>query len=162
MTRKFIIISAILVFIVSPFIAWIVVSTQYHTDPQSKVPDIKVTPATKDELFKAVTTKKKEDHFHQDSNDVTRVVDVVSFENLDTWWYIVMVKYASYGKENPLASPMLVVKYYDGTDTIQVVTNPGEPLPFYNISDSSGIPYDVIDKYNEAISASQPVVKDEE
>lgn len=163
MTRKFIVISVLLIFILSPLIAWIVVASNYNSSPDSKTPNLKVTPATKEELFKAVTTKQKESaHLHQDSDNDVRVVDIVSYEKLDTWWYIVKVKYASFGKENPLVSPMLLVKYYDGPDTINIVTNPGEPLPLYNISDSSGVPYDVIDKYSKAISASQPDLGEED
>ena len=55
---------------------------------------------------------------------------------------------------------MLLVKYHDGPNSIKIVTNPGETLPFYNISDSDGVPYSVIDTYNKAIDASQPGLED--
>jgi len=160
MTRKFIITSAILIFIVSPAIAWGVVASQYRSDPTSDTPSTKVTPATKKELLDVVTKKHKESHI-EDGSDI-KILDVVSYENLHTWWYIVKVKYASYGKEYPVASPMLLVKYFDGPNTVHIITNPGESLPFYDISDSVGIPYDVIDKYNKVLETSQLNPEEEE
>lgn len=155
MTRKFIIISAILILVVSPIIALGGSYAQYERDAQVDMPDTKVQPASKEELLRVAATEGKHEHANQDESDV-RILEIVSYEHLHEWWYVVVVRYASYGIENPNPAPMLIAKYHNKNGGIQVVTNPGEPLPLYNISDSLGVPYDVIDKYNNALLNSAP------
>lgn len=162
MTKRFILLSVILAFIVAPLSAWLIVSTNYSRDPVSKKPDQSVTPATKEELFEAITTTTKHEHVHQFEEEDGEIYTIVSHEQINTWWYIINVTYEDPIENEKRTAPMLAVKYYNGTDSIRVVTHPNEPLPFYNISDSIGVPYEVIDKYSAAIAEAQPTIEEEE
>lgn len=148
MTKRFILFSLLLVLVVAPATAWAVVYTQYKSDPAEKLPDEHVQVATKEELLKAITEHPKHEHGEDNNGNELRILSIDSYKNINTWWYIINVRYASYGKEARDTLPMIAVKYYNGQKSIQVVTNPGESLNYYNISDSAGIPYDVIDQYN--------------
>lgn len=160
MTKKFIIISSVLIVAVAPAIALGWSSFQYEKDFRASTPTTEATLATKEELLRIAASESKHTHIDQGSEDL-RITEVSSFKHLHKWWYIVMVKYANYGKVSPNPAPMLIAKYYNGEGGSQVVTDPGEQLPLYNISDSQGIPYNVIDEYNNALLESEPETEED-
>lgn len=152
MTKKFIFISLLLTLVIAPATAWAIVYAQYKSDPAEKLPDEHVQVASKEELLKAITEHPKHEHGEDDSGDELRILSIDSYKNINMWWYIINVRYATYGKEGSGTRPMIVVKYHNGADSIKIVTNPGEPLDYHNISDSAGIPYEIIDQYNSTLS----------
>lgn len=137
-----------LVLVVAPGAGWLLYNHN-RIDISPSQPDIQVQPASKNELLKILTSQHKESHFFDTTDATATVTGISSYKLYDHWWYLVNVTTTDSASET---FPVLLVKFYDGSNSIRIVTNPNEPLPHQNISDSLGIPYDVIDAYNKALA----------
>lgn len=143
-SKRFIIISCVLLFIVSPAAAAILVNVT-HKDA---VLSSEVQPATKKELLSAIKQANDNPAASQQFEEVT---DIVSIKRMDTWWYVATVKLAGNSSDdnyNPGLQGMIFAKFTNQPNSIYVVTKPGEAFNHYNISGSAGVPYDVIDELN--------------
>lgn len=149
MSKKFIIVAALFVVIVAPLCAWFAASTGNDKTARTEMPDIHVRAATKTELLHVLQTQHKESHFVNQSDPVIKVQSVESYKRYEHWWYIVNITVKG---ESATTYPVIMSKFYDGPNAIRIYTAPGEPLPNYDISDTLGIPYAVIDDYNAALS----------
>lgn len=142
-SKRFIIISCIFIFIVSPVAAAILRGTTRKED----VPSAVIQPATKEELFTAIKQANDNPAASQQFEEVT---DITSIKRLDIWWYVAIVKTVSSDDGyNPGPQAMLFAKFTNQPNSVYVVTKPGENFSYYNISGSAGVPYDVIDELNE-------------
>lgn len=144
--KRIIIISVICIFILAPMSAWLVVTMK----PDYQIPNKEVTPATKAELSAAID---KNSQALPESQRYYTVRDIVSFEQIEKWWYLLKVSVYNTGQEDGGTSEMfmLVVKFKNSPESIKVVVHPGDSLYYTNISGGLGVPYDVIDKLNKAI-----------
>ena len=149
-SRRFIIVSCILVFVVSPLIATILVNVTRIENVVST--DIQA--ATKKELLAAIKQTNSSSPSSQQFDDVT---DIVSVKRLDTWWYVATVKLATINEDSydPGPQGMLFAKFTNQPNSVYVVTKPGESFNHYNISGSAGVPYDVIDELNEVNNSNE-------
>ncbi len=145
--KRFVIVSCVLIFIVSPVAATALVTATR----KKETPITTVQPATKEELFTAIKQDNNNPAASQKFEDVT---DITSVKQLNTWWYVATVKTTSDDGYDPGPQGMLFVKFTDQPNSVRVVTKPGESFNHYNISDSAGVPYDVIDELNEVNDAT--------
>ena len=141
---KFILISFILIFILSPISAGLL-ATILTKDPLS--PPATVSKLTKDELTEVLKRDSIELPAGENINDIA---NTLSIEQIGVWWNIVSFSLKS--NDNKIAAKnqiMLISKFNNNIDSINVVLGPGENFDRVNISENKGVPYEVIDKINE-------------
>lgn len=132
--KKIILLSFLCIFVTAPVLAKIVsMSMNSSIDSQEEA-----TPPSKEDIHAAILDKNqslpKTDRFNSDFS-------VASTKKIDGWWYIATITI-----DNVQQSLLLAVH---SNGHIRVLTLPGETLPYYNISGSQGVPYDVIDELNK-------------
>lgn len=131
--RRTILLSFILICVVAPLFAK-VLSDFNHRNSQ---PRVDVTPATKKELTESI---KAANRSLPDSERFIGNFTVESYKRMKTWWYIVQLD------TNGVSSSLIMSKFTN--DAPRVVTLPGRGVPGVNISSGLGIPYAVIDEFN--------------
>lgn len=146
--RNLIVITAILALIVAPAAAFSVVklksSSSDNVVPGGTTVDttkLKPKTPTADDLASIIQAN------NQTLPEGLKLTNptVVSFRVVDNWWYIVKVK----GGDSDIVLTALVSNFYNSPQQMQVITNPSERLPQYNIS-GFGIPYSVIEEINNS------------
>lgn len=132
--RRFIIISAVLVFIVSPIAGWglgWLNTSRYRVDPST-------TPLTKQAILDILRDKNR---FTTDT-DLT-IVDVASYKRFHTWWYVAALKVTDRSGATS-TEPILLANFQNNAETTEVMTDIG---PYPNVTPSGvGIPYEAIDE----------------
>ncbi|CAN5427055.1 hypothetical protein BH09PAT4_BH09PAT4_03250 [soil metagenome] len=151
MNKRFVVMSAITIIVAAPLLAWFTAKLTPISSGQPTTPDTNVQAATKEELLSALQTEHKESHVSNPNITEAKVTSIQSFKVFDKWWYLVNVTVAG-GTTDTL--PVVVAKFFDGPHAIRIITNPGEPFLLRNISGTLGVPYDVIDSYNKALTES--------
>lgn len=147
--KRFIIVSCILVFALSPLAA-IVLS---NATQQEEVLSTNIEPATKSDLLTAAKQANEDASASEKFDDIAEITSVQRMEN---WWYVATVKIATTEDSyNPGPQGMLFAKFTNEPNSIYVVTKPGESFNHYNISGNSGVPYSVIDRLNEVNNAGE-------
>ena len=127
--------------LVAPLAAWLV-STIPVVDPP---PVDTVTPATNDELLAAI---RADNNLLPEDNRLSSIDKIVSVKKIDAWWYVVVVEARdAYHTSEAFTAPVIAAKY-NNTAPINVVTTPGNRLPYVNISGGQGVPYSAIDYFN--------------
>lgn len=141
-SKRFIIISCVLIFLAAPVAAL----TVKNVTQKENIPTAEVTPATKKELIAAIKQLNNEGIASQQFEEIE---EIASIKQMNKWWYVTTVNVApTAGGYNPGPQGMLFAKFTNKKDGLRIITNPGEALPFYNISGNTGVPYEVIDELN--------------
>lgn len=140
-TRKIIIVSIICIFVIAPVAAWSIV--QLTREVTKDTPKDSVTAATDADLTKALEEYSLK---LPESQRFTSIDGIVSSDRYDDWWYITVFKISD--SAGSFETPILFSKF-NNSRPIAVVNRPGNQLESVNISGGRGVPYSVIDKFNE-------------
>lgn len=128
----------LLVFVAAPLSAKLV-STFVLNRPRS--PQLSnINTLTKQEAYNAITERNKSNPI---SNQYNPEFTVEEIKKLSQWWYVAIIEMDGQDQS------VLLSKFTN--DSVIAKTNPGVGLPYLNISDGAGVPYDAIDKLNETL-----------
>ena len=144
MTRNKLILSFILVFIVSPVIAYF--AAYFKISQSGNTPTLTPPTRTQRDIEQAI----RRDRLDLGKNSYPDIT-VSSFEHTHNNWYIVKGTI----KDTPKASPVLLVgDFYNSADKMVLVINPNQS--FYRLNTShDGVPYEVIEKVRSLKSPSK-------
>ena len=140
-SRRFIAISIFLLVFVAPAGAYVLASTSHS---QSKDAATLNPPQRTDAQLQAAL-----DSYVNEQQDATSIPKstIVSSKRMEKSWYVVTVKQSD--DDTDLKLKALIGDFYKGANRLQVIVAPNDSLQGSNISNSMGVPYDVIDElYN--------------
>jgi hypothetical protein len=144
--RKNVVLWLLCIFIVAPAGAWL---TAYLQKPDY-TPIKTVSTVANNDILSAL---KQYDNLLVDSEKFTTPSSIQSVQKMDSWWYLVIVKLQGSSETGDYVMPAIVSKFADD-HAIRVVVAP-ESGPISNISNSRGVPYDVIDAFNRTLEDQQ-------
>ncbi len=125
-SKRFVFTSIILVFVVSPFLAWSIRKAMYKPPKPLKVDSSYV---------QSVITK-----------ETGKKYVVTSVENIENWWYVVKL----YEAGGPQQERVAVLSNFNSKDpAFSISVKPGEKLVQKNIS-GFGLPYSVVESIVES------------
>lgn len=67
---------------------------------------------------------------------------IKSIKKMHDWWYVATIKINGFDRQ------VILSNFTD--KKVEVVAGPNSGLPYYNISNGQGVPYDVIDEFNSS------------
>lgn len=138
LNRRFIVITLLSVFVVTPILAFATTSILAVTYPQSPVD----TPPkrTKEELSEVISR----DRLSLDESERYPDVEIDKFERIENKWYLIYVKTPN----SSTLKTMVLGDFYNDSKKIRVILQPGQQLIGHNIS-NIGLPYEIVDKVND-------------
>ena len=140
--KRFLVISAILVFVVSPAIGWglgWINTSRYRVDPTT-------APLTNKSILDIL---RDESRFSTDTDST--IVDIVSHKRFHTWWYVAALKVQDRAG-TVSTEPILLADFRNDPETAKVMSDIG---PYPNVTPSGvGIPYEVIDEMRKISSGA--------
>ena len=130
-----------MIFVVAPLLGWIAGAL---LNPVS-TPDPKLATPSNAEFLAAIEQEREY------SNDAfAEITEIISVKRYNDWWYIVQAKSASTPRD--VTVPLLLSKF-STTEPIALAVHPGQTLPYRNMSSGRGVPYQVINEYDKAITS---------
>lgn len=139
---RFVIISLILIFIVSPL-------TGIGLAKLTHVRTSTVPPSRTKADFETLLRQAAKTSEYPELYDKTVVK---SFKHQDKWWYTLTVKPRSSDQDKL----MVIGDFYTQADKMVIVVPPGGRLSEYNISEM-GVPYSIIDEVNSQTDGKEEV-----
>lgn len=134
--RKAVIIAMVCIFLVAPALAKL--ASSYLSQP-AQPQQQNLTPVTNEQVKEALIAKNRslptDKKFNEDFT-------VESLKKMHEWWYIATIDI------NGFSRPVMLSNFTD--KKVDVVAGPNSGLPYYNISNSQGVPYDVIEAFNSS------------
>jgi hypothetical protein len=138
LSRNFIIRSAILLFIVAPLLGFVLATILTGQTAQDALhPELR----SKEQLLAATKQGLKEF-----DTQATGTMTLVSSKRYNDIWYLVMIKEKSEGSEE--ISPAILGDFRNDSTKLSLVVPPGGYLQYPDMSESIGIPYELITEFN--------------
>mgnify|MGYP000919647589 CR=1 FL=1 len=141
-SRNFVVGSVFLLVIVAPVLGFILASV---FTSQTEEATLHPEPRSNEQLLTGVEQGLKEFDM-QSSGDMS----LVSSKRFNDLWYLVIIKQKDGGNSasNEETSPAIVGDFRNNPDKLTLVVPPGGSLQYPDISESMGIPYELITRFN--------------
>jgi len=144
-SKQFIIRSAIVILLISPIVGFLVASLTAKT---SETLTLHPVEREKSDLLKTITNHQNE---FADTVEL-KAPSVASVKRYNDMWYLVSVKgqYESgdTGEVKSGTTYAVVGDFRNNKDKMTLVMPPGGSLPYKDISDSMGVPYELLSELN--------------